>query len=36
MHPDTKMSHEAAIGKIDIGEVNYLQSKGLSEMQAIA
>ena len=35
-HPDAKMSHEAAIGKIDIGEVNYLQSKGLDEMQAIA
>ncbi|MBI9061244.1 MAG: SufD family Fe-S cluster assembly protein [Marinilabiliaceae bacterium] len=36
MHPDARMSHEAAIGKIDIGEVNYLQSKGLDEMQAIA
>ncbi len=36
MHPDAKMSHEAAIGKIDMGEVNYLQSKGLKEMQAIA
>ena len=36
MHPDAKMSHEAAIGRIDMGEVNYLQSKGLSEMQAIA
>jgi len=36
MHPDASMSHEAAIGKIDIGEVNYLQSKGLDEMQAIA
>jgi len=36
MHPDARMSHEAAIGRIDIGEVNYLQSKGLSEMQAIA
>lgn len=35
MHPEAKMSHEAAIGKIDIGEVNYLQSKGLTEMQAI-
>ncbi|MFA7141669.1 MAG: SufD family Fe-S cluster assembly protein [Proteiniphilum sp.] len=35
-HPDARMSHEAAIGKIDMGEVNYLQSKGLSEMQAIA
>lgn len=35
-HPDAKMSHEASIGKIDIGEVNYLQSKGLDEMQAIA
>ena len=36
MHPDARMSHEAAIGKIDMGEVNYLQSKGLNEMQAIA
>ncbi len=36
MHPDARMSHEAAIGRIDIGEVNYLQSKGLNEMQAIA
>jgi Fe-S cluster assembly scaffold protein SufB len=36
MHPEARMSHEAAIGKIDIGEVNYLQSKGLDEMQAIA
>lgn len=36
MHPDAKMSHEAAIGKIDMGEVHYLQSKGLDEMQAIA
>lgn len=35
-HPDARMSHEAAIGKIDSGEVNYLQSKGLEEMQAIA
>jgi hypothetical protein len=35
-HPDARMSHEAAIGKIDRGEVNYLQSKGLPEMQAIA
>ncbi len=36
MHPDARMSHEAAIGRIDMGEVNYLQSKGLEEMQAIA
>lgn len=35
-HPDARMSHEAAIGRIDMGEVNYLQSKGLEEMQAIA
>ena len=36
VHPDARMSHEAAIGKIDMGEVSYLQSKGLEEMQAIA
>ncbi|NCC73041.1 MAG: SufD family Fe-S cluster assembly protein [Sphingobacteriia bacterium] len=35
-HPDARMSHEAAIGKIDKGEVNYLQSKGLEEMQAVS
>ncbi len=35
-HPEARMSHEAAIGRIDMGEVNYLQSKGLDEMQAIA
>jgi Fe-S cluster assembly scaffold protein SufB len=36
MHPDAKMSHEAAIGKIDANAVNYLQSKGFSEAQAIS
>jgi uncharacterized protein len=36
MHPDARMSHEAAIGKIDPGTVNYLQSKGLEETQAIS
>ena len=36
MHPDAKMSHEAAIGKIDSGAVNYLRSKGLSEPQAVS
>jgi Fe-S cluster assembly scaffold protein SufB len=36
MHPDARLSHEAAIGRIDMGEVHYLQSKGLDEMQAIA
>ena len=36
IHPDARMSHEAAIGKINQGEVHYLQSKGLDERQAIA
>ncbi|PID92434.1 MAG: SufBD protein [Bacteroidetes bacterium] len=36
LHPEARMSHEAAIGRIDRGEVNYLMSKGLEEMQAIA
>lgn len=36
MHPESKLSHEAAIGKIDIGVLNYLQSKGLDEMQAVS
>ena len=36
MHPGAKMSHEAAIGKIDTGAVNYLRSKGLSEVRAVS
>ncbi|BBO78565.1 hypothetical protein DSCW_59820 [Desulfosarcina widdelii] len=36
MHPEAKMSHEAAIGKIDTGAVNYLRAKGLTEMQAVS
>jgi len=36
LHPDARLSHEAAIGRINMGEVNYLMSKGLEEMQAIA
>jgi len=36
VHPDARMSHEAAIGKIDAGEINYLQSKGLDEMEAVS
>ena len=35
-HPGAKMSHEAAIGKIEAGAVNYLRSKGLSESQAVS
>jgi Fe-S cluster assembly scaffold protein SufB len=30
------MSHEAAIGRISTGEVAYLQSRGLTEDEAIA
>jgi Fe-S cluster assembly scaffold protein SufB len=36
MHPDAKMSHEASIGRIAPGEVSYLQSKGLTEEEAIS
>ena len=36
VHPDARMSHEAAIGKIDAGAVNYLRSKGLNETQAVS
>ena len=36
MHKDAIMTHEAAIGKINLGEVNYLQSKGLAEKDAIS
>lgn len=36
MHPDAIMSHEAAIGRINPDEINYLQSKGLNEDEAIS
>ncbi len=36
MHPDARMSHEAAIGRIDTGALNYLRSKGLTEAEAIS
>ena len=36
MHPDAIMTHEAAIGKINTGEINYLQSKGIPEKEAIS
>ena len=36
MHPDAIMTHEAAIGKINPGEINYLQSKGIAEKDAIS
>lgn len=35
-HPDARLSHEAAIGRVDRGEVQYLQSKGLDEAAATA
>ncbi|MFW9987377.1 MAG: SufD family Fe-S cluster assembly protein [Candidatus Odinarchaeota archaeon] len=36
MHPDARMSHEASIGRIAPGEVAYLQSKGMTEEEAIS
>lgn len=35
IHPDARMSHEASIGRINQGEVNYLQSKGFDETSAV-
>ena len=34
IHPDARMSHEASIGRINEGEINYLQSRGLNEEEA--
>ena len=34
--PDVEMSHEAAIGKIDQGEIEYLMSRGLDEEAAVS
>ena len=36
LHPDARMSHEAAIGRIDRDAVDYLRSKGLDEASAVA
>lgn len=36
IHPDARMSHEASIGKINTGEVSYLQTRGLTEEEAIS
>jgi hypothetical protein len=35
-HPDAVMSHEASIGRIAPGEAAYLQSKGMTEEEAIS
>lgn len=35
-HPEAKMSHEASIGKIAPEQVEYLQSRGLDEKEAIS
>ena len=34
--PDVEMSHEAAVGKIDKGEIEYLMSRGLDEEEAVS
>lgn len=36
IHPEARMSHEASIGRINTGEVAYLQSRGLTEQEAIS
>lgn len=35
-HPEAHMSHEASIGKIAPEQVEYLQTRGLSEQEAVA
>lgn len=35
-HPDARMSHEASIGKISPDQIEYLQSKGMTESEATA
>lgn len=34
--PDVEMSHEAAVGKIDRREIEYLMARGLSEEEAVS
>ncbi len=36
LHPDAQISHEASIGKISPEQVEYLQSRGMSEDEAIS
>ena len=36
LHPEARMSHEASIGKIAPEQVAYLQSRGMSEREAIS
>jgi Fe-S cluster assembly scaffold protein SufB len=36
LHPDARMSHEASIGKIAPEQVEYLQSRGMEEREAIS
>ncbi len=35
-HPEARMSHEASIGKIAPEQVEYLQSRGMDEREAIS
>jgi Fe-S cluster assembly scaffold protein SufB len=35
-HPEARMSHEASIGKIVPEQVEYLQSRGMDEREAIS
>jgi Fe-S cluster assembly scaffold protein SufB len=34
--PGVEMSHEAAVGKIDQGEIEYLMARGVDEEEAIS
>ena len=36
LHPEARMSHEASIGKIAPEQVEYLQSRGMTEREAIS
>ncbi|MGD8388291.1 MAG: SufD family Fe-S cluster assembly protein [Desulfobacteraceae bacterium] len=35
-HPDARMSHEASVGRISPEQIEYLQSRGLEERQAVS
>jgi len=34
--PGVEMSHEAAVGKIDRGDIEYLMARGVNEEEAIS
>jgi uncharacterized protein len=36
LHPEAQMSHEASVGKISPEQIEYLQSRGIAEQEAIS